>query len=696
MILRHKYLQTILFCAGVFSVFIVLVLAQAQENPSVKPSVSVADNDTCLTCHADKDTAPFVDQAFFKASKHGGQQCVDCHADLAKSDFPHHTPAPVNCGGCHADQQAQFMDSLHGKALIRGDKLAPRCQNCHGSHDIISVKDKKSKVSALKIPFVCGSCHSEGKPVQVQRTIHEDHILENYSESIHGEGLFKKGLNVTATCASCHHSHQILPHTDPRSSIARKNIVETCLKCHSQIEEVHRKIIKGDLWEKDPQRIPVCVDCHQPHKARRVFYDQGVADNDCLTCHAKKDLVAADGRSMFVNADEPKNSIHAKVSCAQCHTEVSPSKARACETITKKVDCAACHSDQGLMYQRGIHGQMVQKKDPNAPRCTDCHGTHEILSQKNILSPTYPTNVPSLCARCHQENKKAAMMYKGTEHNITTNYNESIHGKGLLKSGLVVTATCTSCHTAHEELPAGDSASSVNRNNIAATCGKCHKGVFERFRLSVHATAKVSGDEKLPVCSDCHTAHTIKRTDMDNFKFEMMNVCGKCHMEIASTYFETFHGKAIKLGYTKAAKCADCHGSHDILPVDNPHSSLSRENIIGTCQKCHAGATRRFAGYLTHATHHDPKKYPWVFWTFWAMTSLLIFTFTISTLHTLLWLPKSLQMRREHPPKPYDPAEKQYLRFPVLYRVMHACMIISFLTLTITGMTLKFSYMPWA
>jgi hypothetical protein len=69
--------------------------------------------------------------------------------------------------------------------------------------------------------------------------------------------------------------------------------------------------------------------------------------------------------------------------------------------------------------------------------------------------------------------------------------------------------------------------------------------------------------------------------------------------------------------------------------------------VINTCKKCHAGANRRFAGYLTHATHHDPKKYPFLFWAFWGMTTLLIGTFIIGGVHTLLWLPRALQMRRE-------------------------------------------------
>ena len=225
-------------------------------------------------------------------------------------------------------------------------------------------------------------------------------------------------------------------------------------------------------------------------------------------------------------------------------------------------------------------------------------------------------------------------------------YDESIHGKGLLKSGLTVTATCTSCHSAHLILPRSDPQSSVNPNNVPATCGACHHGIQEQFIQSVHSASVTHTDKALPVCNDCHSAHSIRRTDETGFKLEIMDKCGRCHEEIAKTYFDTYHGKVSRLGYTKTAKCYDCHGAHDILPVTDPRSHLSRANVVATCQKCHASATRRFAGYLTHATHHDPKKYPFLFWTFWGMTSLLLGTFVISGLHTLLWLPKALQMRR--------------------------------------------------
>jgi len=40
--------------------------------------------------------------------------------------------------------------------------------------------------------------------------------------------------------------------------------------------------------------------------------------------------------------------------------------------------------------------------------------------------------------------------------------------------------------------------------------------------------------------------------------------------------------------------------------------------------------------------------------------------------------------------------EKEYLRFSRLNRILHVCMIVSFLSLALTGMTLKFSYTNWA
>ena len=640
----NKFSKSILIVLSILFLFSFTSLAQ--------------ENSDCLMCHEDKTLSGtingrtfsvFVDANKLASSMHADVACVDCHVDLAGTEFPHKENVDkAQCETCHDDAAKMYNEGLHGKASAKGDPLAPRCQSCHGSHDILAVKDRNSAVAPMKIPFLCGKCHKEGSPVQRQRNIPESHILENYSESMHGEGLLKKGLIVAATCVSCHTPHRILPHTDPKSSIARRNIVKTCTQCHAEIESVHRKIIKGELWEKEVNVLPACVDCHQPHKIRQVFYDQGMADQDCLGCHAKKDIKSSKtGKSLFIDAAELSNSIHLKIACSQCHSEVKPSHVRPCDSITKKVDCSSCHVEIGDEYKSSIHGQLFSKNDPNAPTCTVCHGQHGILGKTNKLSPIFPTNIPNLCAKCHREGEKAAVKYKGTERNIVNSYTESIHGKGLLKSGLTVTATCTDCHTAHHELPHSDPESSINPKNVSQTCGHCHYGIEEQFNKSVHSSLVTKTDKPLPVCNTCHTAHTIERTDLAGFRMQIMKTCGKCHEKIAKTYFDTYHGKVSQLGYSKTAKCYDCHGAHDILKVTDPASHLSHQNIVQTCQKCHEGANRQFAGYFTHATHHDPDKYPWLFWTFWGMTGLLIGTFIIAGLHTLLWIPRSIQWRRK-------------------------------------------------
>jgi hypothetical protein len=620
-------------------------------------SVRAQENSDCFACHDDRSAtgqrngrtiSVYVDGKKFSGSSHASLECVACHADVAGKDLPHEEDlAPVDCGTCHSAEQELHAKSLHGKAVTNGDPLAPRCKDCHSTHDILPAKDPRSPVSALKVPFLCGKCHQEGAPVARRGVIHQDNILENFSESIHGEGLLKKGLIVAPNCASCHTPHSILPHTDPASSIARRNIAATCTKCHAQIEPVHRKVIKGELWEKERNVLPACVDCHQPHKVRKVFYSQGMADKDCMRCHENKELRASrDGRSLSVSAEDLTHSRHATTACSQCHSQVNASHVRPCETITQKVDCAACHAEAGQQFQLSTHGTLVGRNDPNGPTCKECHGTHTVKGKLDPSSPTFATNIPRLCAQCHREGQKAAVRYTGGQHEIIEHYTESIHGKGLMKSGLTVTATCTNCHTAHGVLPKDDPGSSVHPKNVPATCGRCHHGIQEQFGQSIHAQQAGKTDKKLPICSDCHSAHTIRRTDETGFKLDIMTKCGRCHEDIAETYFDTYHGKVSQLGYTKTAKCYDCHGSHDILPIADPKSHLSRENVVSTCQKCHDGATRRFAGYLTHATHHDPEKYPFLFWTFWGMTSLLVVTFVLGGVHTILWLPRALKMKR--------------------------------------------------
>ena len=161
---------------------------------------------------------------------------------------------------------------------------------------------------------------------------------------------------------------------------------------------------------------------------------------------------------------------------------------------------------------------------------------------------------PNLCGKCHREGKNIATAIDESKHGIVESYNESIHGKGLLQSGLMVTATCVNCHSSHRELPASDERSTVNDKNIATTCAQCHLGVYEQFKKSIHSPEVSKTDKKLPVCKDCHMSHEINRVDLSDFKQSIIYQCGKCHEKVTESYFDTFHGKVSKLGSNKSSK----------------------------------------------------------------------------------------------------------------------------------------------
>ena len=670
-----------------------------QNTPQLRPQ-------DCAGCHdtgppkgkRQPGVPPGFNAAALKASPHADLDCVACHAGIKELPHPEKL-APVDCGSCHSEEQAQYTGSVHGRKAAQHDPYAPNCKFCHGTHDILPPSNLKSPVATINVPRLCGTCHREDAEVSKTRNIPQKNILENYKDSIHGKGLFEQGLRVTAVCSSCHTAHNVLPHTDPRSSIAKQNVARTCMQCHAQIESVHRKVIRGELWEKQPHMIPACVDCHAPHEIRKVFYNDGMANRDCLSCHgnpAIKPLTPGRVGSLYVSEAEFAGSRHARIACVQCHTGGTPSKVRACSTMADKVDCSICHENVVSQYRESKHGTLAAEGSPDAPLCQDCHSPHGTKGKLDPTSPTYSRNIPTLCAKCHQAGHKAAIRYAGKQDHIVERYRESIHGKGLLAAGLTVTANCADCHTSHHELPASDPRSSVNPAHIAETCGKCHRGIYELFTASVHSPTFTPHTTKpLPVCNDCHSAHSIERTDLSDFRLNIMNQCGRCHQQITAAYFDTFHGKVSKLGYLKTAKCYDCHGAHDILPVNDPRSHLSRNNIVATCGKCHPGSHRQFAGYLTHATHHDPRKYPFLFVTFWGMTALLVGTLVISGAHTVMWLPRSFEYRKlaknGHPVRPV------YIRrFRRFHRNLHLMVISSFLGLALTGMILKFSYAGWA
>jgi predicted CXXCH cytochrome family protein len=666
-------------------------------------------NDDCLMCHGDpeltmvrkgKKVSLFITPEAISKSVHATVECVKCHIEEDAENFPHADNIKkmplVNCGSCHKDADMEFFQGIHGKAFSRNDPYAPDCKECHGTHDIITRTNPASRTYKMNIPYLCGNCHKEGAPVSRNYNITEHNIIENYSEGIHGRGLFESGLLVTATCNDCHGNHLVLPHTDKNSTIHHDQVATTCMTCHVRIEQTHKKVVRNELWEKEPGAVPSCSDCHPPHIVEFQSIEKTVSNKVCLACH---DVANTTKRPIFkgdsiipVDISHLANSVHLNIPCIKCHADANPKLERPCET-SKWVDCSNCHIEVANDYFDSGHGKAYIEKKPDAPYCTNCHGTHETKSKTDDKSPIYRSAVPALCGSCHSKGGQANNHAVLKEVDAYADYSKSIHGKGLIEKGLLVSAICTDCHTTHHELKMTDSASSVNPANVPLTCAKCHKSIYDEYLSSDHSIRNNTDKLKFPTCTDCHSAHIISEIDQSKFMTEVTLQCGKCHQKLSETYKDTYHGKAYQLGDLRAARCSDCHGSHYILNGKNPNSQIGFKNIVTTCKKCHSNANLEFTGYLTHATHNDNDI---LFYSFWAMTTLLVSVFSFFGFHTLIWLPKSMKQRKKNKHEKQTGPIKYYRRFNTRQRFTHLMVIISFLVLALTGMTLKFAHMEWA
>ena len=127
-----------------------------------------------------------------------------------------------------------FMQSTHGQALTRGNWHAPVCTDCHGIHTIKAPSDPKSAVASGNVGNTCGSCHESVKLSNEFGV--EGNRVSSYLSSYHGMAS-RVGSATVANCASCHGVHNILPSSDPRSTINHANLAKTCGQCHPGANE---------------------------------------------------------------------------------------------------------------------------------------------------------------------------------------------------------------------------------------------------------------------------------------------------------------------------------------------------------------------------------------------------------------------------------------------------------------------------
>jgi DnaJ-class molecular chaperone len=246
---------------------------------------------------------------------------------------------------------------------------------------------------------------------------------------------------------------------------------------------------------------------------------------------------------------------------------------------------------------RGCHGAVVLSPLHREVSCSSCH--------PGVRSEEHRGEVPRAdCTGCHKD--------------IVRLYISSVHGKAS-KNG-DKTALCQDCHGDHNILQASDPNSLIFGLNIPKVCGACHPGPLSEYEEGIHWIAYKRGNRDAALCTDCHGKHAIFSNDDPNstvFPANIPNTCVRCHGDVrltsryglprrrGETYFSSYHGIVLKEGVLTAAHCASCHGAHRILPSSDPKSSTNKNNLLGTCGKCHPGATPNF---VRGKIHVEPKK----------------------------------------------------------------------------------------
>ena len=354
--------------------------------------------------------------------------------------------------------------------------------------------------------------------------------------------------------------------------------------------------------------------------ARGASLFAALPDKACLECHVAPEKAAATPQ---VDTALIGSSAHKALKCVDCHMDLEGLPHAA---PLKPVGCLSCHGERldnrGQTiekYRDSVHGRAKEMKmGEDAATCVDCHGKHGILGHLDPQSLVYRGNIPRTCSRCH-ENNQVVIKHDIRMERPYLEYEQSVHGKALLKDGLLqVAAICTDCHGVH------DIQSHTAERPMASqpqTCGKCHIAVYETYHSSIHGRLHIDENNlDSPGCTDCHGEHGIQSPTTAGAPTSAANIpktCSSCHADATrmakydiesdrlSTYKQSFHGVAQGLGSENAANCASCHGYHDVYAPSDPRSMVNPQNMLETCGKCHPKAT---ANFLAGKIHVNPEQ----------------------------------------------------------------------------------------
>jgi len=268
-----------------------------------------------------------------------------------------------------------------------------------------------------------------------------------------------------AVCLSCHGNEGFaMPGPDGKTrslyvipdkfanSVHGKRL---CVECHKNITEVpHQKV---------EVRVS-CVECHQ------ALWETARKENRTAEVPRLGIVVEQIGRYMKSIHARPsrEDQSYTNATCYDCHNAhyVYPvgSTVRAEWRLDIPNICGKCHGTQRGAYAGSVHGtEVMQKKNPAAAICSDCHTTHDIDRPRlDSIKLVITRN----CGSCHDASYET--------------YASTYHGQ-VQKLGYAYTAKCFDCHGSHAVQRTSNPASTVHPDNRLKTCQQCHRGATQGF-----------------------------------------------------------------------------------------------------------------------------------------------------------------------------------------------------------------------